>query len=133
MNYSNKQRTNEINDLVDNTINNNIDKIITKYFHELKDYNYIEKIEEFSLLNLKGSIKYINKFDGLLRSGGLLIKIYKKNNMWYALIKQLSGKKYNISFKSNHIFYNENKTHTLRNWMECFISEVEAGKYLIEN
>lgn len=131
---NNNLRLLEINNLVDNIIkNNNIFKLINKYSQELKDYKYIETLEEFALLPLKGSIKYINKYNGLYRTGGLLIKIYNKHTIWYAVIKQISGKKYYISFQSNHIFYNENKTTTLRNWMECFISDVDAGKYLIEN
>jgi|UniRef100_A0A6C0EBJ3 hypothetical protein len=125
------KRINEINSLIDNYVPNSITILKEKYSNELDNYKYIETIEEFSLLKLRGSLKYINKYDGNLRAGGLLIKIYKKDNNWIAIIKQMSGKRYNVSFKSNHIFYTECRTDSLRDWAECFISECDSGKYII--
>ena len=73
----------EINNFIDDNINNIIDDLILKYNDNIKDYSYIKSLDEFINLPLKGPLKYINKYDGRLRSGGLLIKIYLKNNKWY--------------------------------------------------
>lgn len=122
-------RIEEMHEFIDNNIFNNINKLIKLYEKDLINYEYIEKVEDFSTLSLKGPLKYINKYDGILRAGGLLIKLYIKNNKWYAIIKQLSGKKYHISFNSNHIFYIKNKKDLFKDWMKCFISNYDAGKY----
>ena len=127
----NNNKFKNIDNIINNYIPNIIDILINKYSEELKYYEYIETIISFSLLPLRGSMKYINKYDGNLRAGGLLIKIYKKDNNWIAIIKQMSGKRYNVSFKSNHIFYTECRTDSLRDWAECFISECDSGKYII--
>ena len=132
MNINKEYRLNSINNFIDNYIPNNIDNIIKNYSHELDNYKYIETLIDFSLLPLKGSLKYINKYDGKLRVGGLLIKIFKKNNKWYGIIKQISGKKYTVLFDSNHIFYKNSKSNSLRTWLDCFISEVDSGKYIIQ-
>ena len=126
-----EKRHEEINNIVDTYIFNSIITLIDKYSYELEYYKYIESVIDFSLLPLRGSLKYINKYDGNLRKGGLLIKIYKKINKWYAIIKQISGKIYHVSFESNHIFFNENRADSLRNWAECFISDCDSGKYII--
>ena len=103
-----------------------------KYKDDIQHYKYIETIEEFSILSLKGNIKYVSKYDGKLRCGGLVIKIYKNiNNNWYCVLKQISGKTYNVSFKCNHIFYSDNKDNNLTNWMKCFISDIDNNKYNI--
>jgi hypothetical protein len=127
--YNKKNRLKEINDYIDNNIENNIDALIEKYKIELTDYTYIKSIVDFCELSLRGPLKYINKYDGFLRSGGLLIKIFNKNNNWYGKIKQFSGKTYNISFDSNHIFYIKNKKDLFKEWMVCFISDYDNGKY----
>jgi len=127
--YNKKNRLKEINDYINNNIENNIDALIEKYKIELTDYTYIKSIVDFCELSLRGPLKYINKYDGFLRSGGLLIKIFNKNNNWYGKIKQFSGKTYNISFDSNHIFYIKNKKDLFKEWMVCFISDYDNGKY----
>jgi hypothetical protein len=66
-----EKRLNDINNYVDDNILNIIHLLKKKYFNELEDYDYIENIIDFSLLPLRGSLKYINKYDGNLRSGGL--------------------------------------------------------------
>ena len=53
----------------------------------------------------------------------------KKNNKWYGIIKKMSGKKYHISFNSNHIFYIEPKKSLLKEWAKNFITDYENGKY----
>ena len=74
-------RLKEIDEFVDSFLPNTpIKNILTKYKSELDGYEYIESIDMFSTLSLKGSIKYVNKYDGQLRSGGLLIKIYNECN-----------------------------------------------------
>ena len=110
-----------------------INKLYEKYKIELDDYKYIESVEEFSVLLLKGQIKYINKYDGNLRHGGLLVKIYKNNikNSYYCVLKQISGKTYNVSFKNNHMFYCDNKDNKLKDFLKNFISDIDNNKYNI--
>jgi hypothetical protein len=43
--------------------------------YELEDYKYIQSINDFSVLPLAGSLRYINKYTQEIRYGGLLIKI----------------------------------------------------------
>ena len=121
---------------IDNTIkelmpNNYINNIINKYKTELDNYKYIDNIIDFSLLPLKGSIRYLNKYDLNLRYGGLLIKVYEKNNKWYGLIKKNNNKRYNVLFDNNYIFYRDTNSNKLINWGKCFISDIESGKYII--
>ena len=52
------------------------DDICKRYKVELENYNYISDIETFLNLDIKGNIKYINKIDSKLRSGGILLKTY---------------------------------------------------------
>ncbi len=122
------KRLKEIDDIINKlSPNDAINDLIKKY--ELYDYKYIETVEDFSVLPLTGSLRYINKYTQELRYGGLLIKIYEKNSKWYGIIKKVSGKKYHISFNSNYIFYIEPKKHLLREWATKFITDYETGKY----
>lgn len=124
-------RLKEIDTLVDKYLpNDKINEYISKYSEELEGYKYIETLEEFSLLKPRGKIKYINKYDGNLRHGGLLLKVYKSDGNWIASIMQFSGKKYYVSFKSNYIFYTQNTTFT--SWAKCFIQDCDKGLYEIE-
>jgi hypothetical protein len=124
-------RLKEIDEFVDSFLPNTpIKNILTKYKSELDGYEYIESIDTFSTLSLKGSIKYVNKYDGQLRSGGLLIKIYKKDNdKWTAIIKQVDGKKYYVSFDSNYMFYRKTKSEERVDLFKLFVSEVDSGIY----
>ena len=100
------QRLKNIDDYVDNNIlEDPIDDLINKYSYELQDYEYIDSEGLFSTLTLKGSMKYINRYDKELRTGGLLIKIYQKDSKWYAIIKSPIGKKFYVSFNANYIFF----------------------------
>jgi len=90
-----------------NIINYNLQNILELYKEELKDYKYIDNVKDFSELNLKGSIRYINIYDHKIRYGGLLIKIY--NN--------------------NYIFYLDCKNNLIRNWADLFISNYNNGLY----
>ena len=119
---------NDINKLMPH---NYIDVLINKYKVELEDYIYIKNVIDFSLLLPKGSIKYINKYDLELRYGGLLIKIYNKNNKWYCIVKKYNNKRYNVSFENNYIFYSESKSNVINSWGKYFLNEVESGKYTI--
>jgi cyclopropane fatty-acyl-phospholipid synthase-like methyltransferase len=102
--------------------------MIQKYEADLRDFDYIDTIEKFSVLPYKGIMRYINKNDKKLRSGGLLVKIYQKNNKWYAKIKQYE-KFYDISYNSNYIFYLKNKDGLLRDWADLFVTELDKGSY----
>ena len=105
---------------------------MTKYKNELDGYEYIESIDMFSILSLKGSMKYINKFDNQLRSGGLLIKIYKKeDNKWTAIIKNIKGQKYYVSFNANYIFYRKTKSEERIDLFKVFMTDIESGAYEI--
>jgi hypothetical protein len=126
-------RLKEINEYVDKVKPNDyINELINIYSTDLKYYKYIETVEEFSILSLKGSLKYINKYDKKLRNGGLLIKIYKdeKTKKWYGIIKK-SNKKYYICFDSNYIFYMKTQNDRLNDLLECFISDLDKGLYEI--
>ena len=124
-------RLKEIDEFVDSFLPNTpIKNILTKYKSELDGYEYIESINMFSTLSLKGSLKYVNKYDGQLRSGGLLIKIYKKDNdKWTAIIKQADGKKYYVSFNANYMFYRKTKSEERVDLFNLFMSNVESGEY----
>ena len=127
-------RLKEIDDIVDKLIPNDyINEIIKRYSEELEYYSYIDSVEEFSTLKLKGSIKYINKYDKKLRYGGLLIKIYQKLGKWYGIIKKSDESKYYVSFNCNYIFYCENigeiNNKNLRNELEYFMRTIDNGEY----
>ena len=124
-------RLKEIDDFVDNfMLNNPIKNIMNKYTMELDGFEYIESIDVFSTLSLKGSFKYVNKFDGKLRFGGMLMKIYqKKDNKWYAAIKNIKGQKYYVSFDTNYIFYRKTNYEERVDLLKVFMSEVDAGMY----
>ena len=125
-------RLKENNNIVDELIpNNKTTEIFDKYKFELQDYKYINNVIDFSLLRLRGSLRYIKKYSKELRYGGLLIKIYQKNDDWYGIIKKVDNKKYHISFKNNFIFYYENKDDKFKDWAQCFITQVENGTYEI--
>lgn len=117
-------RLNIINNIINKYITNDImDELLNKYKSELEYYKYIDSIDIFSTLSLRGSLKYINKYDKELRNGGLLIKIYKDtNNEWIGIIKKISGKIYYIKFSKNYIFYLENKDNIFKKSLKYFIS-----------
>jgi hypothetical protein len=122
----------EIEKDINNIMTHNyINVLINKYKVELEDYIYIKNVIDFSLLLPKGSIKYINKYDLDLRYGGLLIKIYNKNNKWYGIVKKYNNKRYNVSFENNYIFYSESKSNAINSWGKYFLNDVESGKYAI--
>lgn len=123
-------RLKEIDMIVDSMIPNDYINVLIKQY-KLEDYDYIKTVEEFSVLRLRGSMKYINKVDKKLRNGGLLIKIFQQNGKWIAIIKQYN-KNYYISFDANYIFYVNCKQELVRDWAECFVTECEKGLYNIE-
>ncbi len=127
-------RLKEIDEYVDSVKPNDyINTLIKANSSELKHYKYIETVEEFSLLTLRGSMKYISKYDKKLRVGGLLVKIYKnfENNKWCGVIKK-SNKKYYICFDSNYIFYMATQDERLSESLKCFISDYDKGLYETE-
>lgn len=126
------ERLLEIDNDINNLITDNyINILINKYKVELDNYIYINNVIAFSLLLPKGSIKYINKYNLDLRYGGLLIKIYNKNNKWYGIVKKYNNKRYNVSFENNYIFYNESKSNLINSWGKYFLNDIESGKYII--
>jgi hypothetical protein len=123
-------RMKDIDNILKYTKNNNLDILMQKYKEELIGYKYIESLDDFTTLRLKGNIRYINKYDNKLRMGGLLVKIYNNDNGWNAIILQ-PNKKYYISFNNNYIFYQVSKDEQFRKWAECFVSDVDKGIYNI--
>lgn len=124
-------RLKEIDEFVDNFLPNTpIKNIMSKYNVELSEYEYIESLDIFSTLTLKGSLRYINKFDNKLRFGGMLMKIYqKKDNKWYAAIKNIKGQKYYVSFDANYIFYKKTNYDERVDLLKVFMSDIDAGMY----
>ena len=127
-------RLKEINQLVDELIPNDyVNKLIKEHADDLKHYSYVDSVEEFSTLKLKGSMKYINKYDKKIRYGGLLIKIYKKSDKWYGVIKKSNNNKNYVSFDLNYIFYcgniGEINNKNFRDGLEYFISDIDNGNY----
>ncbi len=110
-------------------VEDKFDDLLKKYKDELKGYEYIKDLTDFALLPLKGSMRYINKYDKELRFGGLLIKIYERYGNYYALLKKSNGKIYNISYNNNFIFYMKNNDDKFRDDLKCFISDFEKGLY----
>lgn len=118
-------RLKEIDDIINNLKPNvEINKLIEKYKYDLDCYEYIDNVNTFSTLRIRGNIRYINKYDLKLRAGGLLIKIYNKDNNWYCILLQ-PDKKYHVSFNSNYIFYLGNKDENMRKWAEYFIANID--------
>jgi hypothetical protein len=133
INYGLNQRLKNIDDYVNsNILDDPINNLINKYSFELQDYEYIDSEALFSTLSLKGSMKYINRYDKKIRTGGLLIKVYQRKNQWYAIIKSPIGKNFYVSFNLNYIFYTESKPTLIRSWAEYFVSEVDKGTYNIK-
>jgi hypothetical protein len=126
-----KKRLEENNIMIDNNIRDNFNIIIEKYAKELSSYKFIDNVTDFSLLTLKGSMRYINKYDKKLRYGGLLIKIYEKDNKYFAMIKR-NKNIYNVSFDSNLIFYIKNKDEHFKDNLKYFINQVESNQYELE-
>ncbi len=63
-----KDRLKTIDTLIDALFpNDSINQLIQKYSNELTDYKYIDNLSDFSLLPLKGCIRYINKYSKELR------------------------------------------------------------------
>ena len=123
-------RINNNNKMIDELFDDYINVLIAKY--NLYEYKYIDNIVLFSLLPLRGSMKYINRYTHEIRNGGLLIKIYMKNNKYYGIIKK-NDKKYHISFNNNYIFYKEytSRNSKIRNVLESIIDNVNKNKYNI--
>lgn len=126
-----KKRLEENNIMIDNNIRDNFNIIIEKYAKELSSYTFIDNVTDFSLLTLKGSMRYINKYDKKLRYGGLLIKIYEKDNKYFAMIKR-NKNIYNVSFDGNLIFYIKNKDEHFKDNLKYFINQVESNQYELE-
>lgn len=122
-------RLNSIKVFISKNIDDKFNDLLLKYKKELEDYSLIENLGDFSILPLKGSLRYINKYTKELRWGGLLVKIYEKYGAYFAMIKKTDGKIYNISFNNNFIFYKKNTADTFRDSLKYFLSNVEEGIY----
>lgn len=120
-----QSRENENKIFINSMKKDTMEDLLLKYKNELEYYQYIENLSDFSILPLKGSLRYINKYTKELRFGGLLCKIYEKFGNYFALIKQISGKKYHISFNNNFIFYMKNSQDRLRDSLKLFISNID--------
>jgi hypothetical protein len=132
-NFQNERIT-QNNKMIDELLVDDYINVLIKQYN-LEKYTYIDDIRVFSLLPLRGSLKYINKYTNELRNGGLLIKIYQKNSKWYGIIKKINGRKFHVSFSSNYIFYLEHRTRgqKMRETLELFMSDINKGKYDVSN
>ena len=127
---SKRQQKND--DMVDRLMKHDLmNDIIEKHKDELLDFTYIKTVEEFSVLEIKGVIRYINKYDKILRYGGLCIKIYEKGDDWIGVILKYN-KKYYVSFKNNYIFYLDSKDKLIRNYLDVFVTDFDKGLYEVE-
>lgn len=122
-------RMKDIEIFINTEIEDSFHKLLGKYKNQLEGYNYIESLQDFSVLPLKGSMRYINKFSKELRYGGLLVKIYEKNNFYFAMIKKMNGKIYHVSYNNNFIFYMKSSNDSFRDSLSCFISDFDRGLY----
>jgi hypothetical protein len=104
-------------------------ELLEKYKNELEDYDHIDDLVAFSVLHLKGSLRYINKYSKELRFGGLLVKIIEKYGEYFAMIKKINGQIYTISFNNNFIFYKKNSNERTRDSFKYFLSNVDKGLY----
>ena len=120
----------DIKIFINQNIEDKFNDIIIKYKNELMDYTYIENLSDFTILSLKGSLRYINKYSKELRFGGLLVKIYEKYGNYFAIVKKINGKKYHISFNNNFIFYKQNSDDKFRDSLKYFISEYDKENYI---
>jgi hypothetical protein len=118
-------RQKELFDFIDNIKDDYINVLIKKY-PELEDFEYIDNVYQFSLLELRGRMKYINKYDKKLRNGGLVVKILEEDGKWIAMIKKYK-KIYKVHFDNNYIFYTLPLNSQLRDWAQFFISDVDNG------
>jgi len=125
---------------------NNINNIKKIYNDKLIDYEYIETLQDFSLLSKGGSIKSISLNNEMINGSGIVIKIDKDIiNRWYALLGVIYKKnniKYikNISkiyFDNNYIFYkspnqinmSNKKTNFMKHYLNKFLTQEEIEKY----
>jgi phospholipid N-methyltransferase len=119
----------EIKIFINNNMKDKFNDLLLKYSNELEDYDLVDSLSEFSVLPLKGSIRYINKYSKEIRFGGLLIKIYEKYGNYFAILKKMNGKKYHVSFNNNFIFYKKSSNDNFRDSLKYFISDYDKGIY----
>lgn len=109
-----------------------MDELLDTYHDELQGYDRIDNLDNFIRLELKGSIRYINKYDKKLKFGGLLAKIYRKDdNTWHCVLIKPTGKKYYVSFNNNYIFYSKSREEKMNDWANIFVSNIDKGLYEI--
>lgn len=94
------------------------DKYIKKYPDLLKDYTLIKNKKKLKLCKNGGYIRYVNK-NGLIRYGGLLLKVFEPPNsdITMLLLQNKNNNKWSITWDRNTIFYKEQvkKGDNLRN------------------
>ena len=120
------KRLKEIDNILSTLNNNKISLYLESFKDELKDYKYIESLDELYKLKSAGYIRYIN-LEGELKFGGILIKVFKsedeeefkKKNL--ILIQNSKNQKWVISWEKNYIFY-KNQTKKGDNLRNLFIS-----------
>ena len=121
------KRQKEIYNMVNDIKPDVVDEYKKQYAEQLEHYIYIDNVGSFSILKMKGVMRYINKYDKQIRYGGLVVKIYEDNNKWFAKIKKINGKMYDVSFDNNYIFYKESNKHRINDWLRLFVKQVEDG------
>lgn len=121
------KRLKEIDDILESIEpNNKINNYLEIYKNELKDYKYVNSLEELYDLKSAGYIRYIN-LNGELKFGGILIKVFESENKDefnkknLILLQNSNNNKWVISYERNYIFY-KNQTKKGDNLRNLFIS-----------
>lgn len=97
------------------------DYIDLNNYPELKDYIYIETLDELNKTDYGVYVKYINK-NLKLRSGGFYIRNFESNNTTYlVLYQQKYNKFYQVNFNKNYIFRTKTRSEKLRELFLTFI------------
>jgi|TARA_B100000524_G_C23651793_1_gene370435 hypothetical protein len=131
------KRLKEINEFINSIktqeeYNDNLEKKFLKYktkFKELENYEPIKNLQHLYSLKMGGYIRYVN-FDGELRYGGILLKIFESENdsefnkKNLIILQNIDNNKFTISWEKNYIFY-KSQTKKGDNLRELFISLID--------
>ena len=117
-------RLREIEELGMELENNKVSNLLIKYQKDLEEYSWIDTVEQFSVLRLAHSVKFINKKNGYIYQG-LLVKILEEKGIWFALIKDINGKIHRINYNDVYFFYGLNRNERIRKYMDLFIKNYD--------
>lgn len=98
------------------------DYIDLNKYPEIKDYIYVETLDELKKVDYGVYMKYINN-NYKLRSGGFYINMIEENNSTFVILYQKKYNKfYKVNFNKNYIFrtksLNEKKREIFVGWLD---------------